>query len=64
MIEEQKMQGIKYISNEEGIKTDVVIPYDAFIELLEEIEDLKTILQRKDEETVPHCEVLKIYEKV
>ncbi len=58
------MYGIKYISNEDGIKTDVLIPYDAFLELLEEIEDLKTILQRRDEETIPHSEVLQIYENL
>ena len=44
----------QYITNEAGEKTSVIIPIDEFQELLEDIEDLAVIAERRDEPTVPH----------
>jgi hypothetical protein len=58
------MPGIKelnpqYITNEAGERISVVLPLDEFQELLEDIEDLAAIAERRDEPTVPHDEVIK-----
>ncbi len=45
---------IKYITDENGIKTDVVLPYSDYLDILEEIEDLRTIAERKNEILIEH----------
>ncbi len=52
------MYEIKYISNSNGEKTDVLMPYSDYLDLLEELDDLKTIIERKDEELIQHKDVL------
>ena len=52
------MYEIKYISNSNGDKTDVLMPYNDYLDLLEELEDLKTIIERKDEEVIEHQDVV------
>ncbi len=52
------MYEIKYISNSNGEKTDVLMPYSDYLDLLEELEDLKTIIERKDEEVIEHQDVV------
>lgn len=42
----------KYIVNEKGAKTDVIIPLDEYEELLEDLHDLAIIAERKDEPTL------------
>jgi hypothetical protein len=51
------MYDVKYIVDENGNRTNAVIPYSDYLEMLEEIEDLKTIAERKDEDTISHNEV-------
>ncbi len=51
------MQNVQYIINETGEKTNVIIPFDEYIELLEEIEDLKIIAERKNEDLIDHTKV-------
>ena len=45
---------VKYITNEIGEKTDVVLPVSDYIELMQEIEDLKVIAERNNEELIEH----------
>ena len=52
------MYEIKYISNSNGDKTDVLMPYNDYLDLLEELEDLQTIIERKDEEVIEHQDVV------
>ncbi len=54
------MYEIKYISNSNGDKTDVLMPYGDYLDLLEELEDLKTIIERKDEAVIEHQDVINL----
>jgi hypothetical protein len=47
----------QYIVDSEGTKTGVVLTIDSYQELLEELEDLKSLNERLNEETVSHEEV-------
>ena len=49
----------KYITDEKGKKTEVVLPIDEFRTLIEDLEDLSVIAARKDEELVPFEDVMK-----
>ena len=42
----------KFIIDESGEKTAVVLPLEEYEELLEDIHDLAVIAERKDEETI------------
>lgn len=42
----------KYIVDENGQKTEIVLPLDEYEELLEDIHDLAVIAERKNESTI------------
>lgn len=42
----------KYIVDETGQKTDIILPLDEYEELLEDLHDLAVIAERMDEPTV------------
>jgi len=44
-----------------GNKTDVLLPMESYLELLEDLEDLKAIAERKDEDTIDNEEVKAIF---
>jgi hypothetical protein len=52
------MLEVKYITNDKGERTDVVMPLADYIEILEEIEDLRLIAERNGEELFSHSDVL------
>lgn len=57
------MAGIKdlnpqFITNEAGEKISVVLPIEKFQELLEDIEDLAIVAERREETTLSHEELL------
>lgn len=54
------MLEVKYITNDKGERTDVVMPLSDYIEILEEIEDLRVIAERSDEELFKHSDVEKL----
>ncbi|MCO5250933.1 MAG: hypothetical protein M9949_05875 [Candidatus Kapabacteria bacterium] len=54
------MLEVKYITNDKGERTDVVMPLSDYIEILQEIEDLRVIAERKGEELFTHSEVEKL----
>ncbi|MGC1378105.1 MAG: hypothetical protein WA821_17885 [Anaerolineales bacterium] len=39
-------------------KTAVILPLEEFEELLEDIDDLAVLTERRDEPSIPHAEVL------
>ena len=43
---------IQYITDESGTKTSVVIPVETYEEMLEDIQDLVAIAERKNEESI------------
>lgn len=49
---------LKYVTNETGEKTAVILPIKEFEELLEDLEDLAVIAERRDEPTISHKEVI------
>jgi len=48
----------QYITDEKGKKTAVILPIEEFEELLEDLEDLAVLLERRDEQTIPFDEVV------
>ncbi|MCP4695916.1 MAG: hypothetical protein GY862_03560 [Gammaproteobacteria bacterium] len=53
----------KYIMDDKGRKSSVVISIADFQELIEDIEDLAAIAERKDEGTVSHKDLLEELKK-
>ncbi len=45
---------IQYLTNEHGEKTAVVLPLSDYEKLLEDLEDLAVVAERRDEPTIPH----------
>ena len=50
---------LQYLTNEKGRKTSVVLPIGEYEKLLEDLDDLAVIAERRDEETIPHAEFKK-----
>lgn len=48
----------QYVTDESGKKTAVILPIDEFEELLEDLEDMAVLLERRDEPTIPLDEVI------
>lgn len=48
----------KYVTDESGNKTAVILPIEAFEELLEDMEDLAVMAERREEPSMPHEEVV------
>ena len=44
----------QYVTNEAGERTAIILPIEEFQELLEDIEDLAVLAERRDEPTVSH----------
>ena len=49
---------LNYVTNEAGEKTAVILPIAQFEELLEDIEDLATVAERRNEPTTSHADLL------
>ena len=49
----------KYLTNEKGERTDVVIPLEEYEDLIEDLHDLAVIAERQDEPVVSFEEVKK-----
>jgi hypothetical protein len=47
-----------YVLNKKGRKTAVILPIKEYDALLEDLKDLATIAERRDEPTVPHSKVI------
>ena len=48
----------QYITDADGQKLSVILPIADYLELLEDLEDLATIADRRNETTIPLEEVL------
>lgn len=49
---------LNYITNKAGEKTAVILPIEQFESLLEDLEDLATVAERKDEPSISHIDLL------
>lgn len=48
----------QYVTDEKGNKTAVILPIEEFEELLEDLQDLAVLAERRDEPTIPYKEVI------
>lgn len=48
----------QYITDETGKKTAIILPIEEFEELMEDLQDLAALAERRDEPTIPHEEVV------
>jgi hypothetical protein len=59
MLDLKKLEAeIQYVTNQDGEKTAVIVPFSEFQDLLEDIEDLAAVAERRDEPTISHDELL------
>lgn len=49
---------LQYIVDDQGNKSGVLLTLSAFDALMEELDDLATLAERRDEETLPHEQLL------
>jgi hypothetical protein len=45
---------LQYLTDEHGAKTAVVLPIFDYEKLLEDLEDLAVVAERRDESAIPH----------
>lgn len=48
------MSHVQYLTDEHGDRTAVVLPLGEYEKLLEDLEDLAVVAERRDEAVVPH----------
>ena len=48
----------QYITNDSGEKISAILPISEFQKLLEDIEDLATLAERRDEPTISHEQLI------
>lgn len=48
----------QYVTNQAGEKTAIILPISEFEELLEDLQDLASVAERRGEPTVSHDELL------
>jgi hypothetical protein len=53
-----KQLEVQYVTNQAGEKTAVILPIAEFQKLIEDIEDLAAIAERREEPTVSHEDVI------
>jgi hypothetical protein len=59
MLDLKKLESeVQYVTNQSGEKTAVIVPIEEFEELLEDVEDLAAVAERRDEPTISHDELL------
>lgn len=49
---------LQYVTNDAGEKTAVIMPISQFQELIEDIEDLASAAERRDEPTISHKDLV------
>jgi hypothetical protein len=50
----QSVQTVQYLTDEHGERTAVVLRLSEYEKLLEDLEDLAAVAERRDEPTIPH----------
>jgi hypothetical protein len=50
---------IQFLTNEKGRKTAAVLPIEDYEKLLEDLDDLAVIAERREEEAISHAEFKK-----
>ena len=47
-------QTVKYLTDDRGERTAVVLPIDDYVKLLEDLDDLAVVAERRDEPVIAH----------
>lgn len=55
---DMKQLAINYVTNKVGDRTAVILPIGDFEELMEDIEDLAAVAERREEPTISHEQLL------
>ena len=50
---------LQFLTNDKGRKTAVALPIGDYEKLIEDLDDLAVIAERRDEETIPHAQMKK-----
>jgi hypothetical protein len=50
---------VRYITDENSDKSEVIVPIEEFENLLEDLNDLAIVAERREEETVSHEDIKK-----
>ena len=58
-----KQLGIQYVTDEAGKKTAVILSIKEFQELLEDINDLAAVAERREEPTTSHDELIAVLKR-
>lgn len=53
-----KQDNLQYVTNQAGEKTAVIMPINEYEELLEDLQDLASVAERRDEASISHDELL------
>ena len=53
----------EYVTDRDGVQKSVILPITDFYELLEDLEDLASVAERKDEPTISHEQVVEELKK-
>ena len=49
---------LQYLTDDQGQRTAVVLPISEYEKLLEDLEDLAVVAERRNEPTIPHQEFI------
>ena len=49
----------QYITNEKGERVSVVIPIEEYALLLEDVQDLAAVAERREEPTITHADLIR-----
>ena len=49
---------LRFITNEKGEKQAVILPFEEFLELIEDLEDISILAERREETTIPFEQVI------
>ncbi len=53
-----KQLDVQYVTNQVGEKTAVILSLASFRDLIEDLEDLAMVAERRDESTISHDELI------
>ncbi|MGI8741988.1 MAG: hypothetical protein ACR2NN_05365 [Bryobacteraceae bacterium] len=58
MLNRKELGELEYVVNAAGEKTAVIVPLNNFHQLLEDIDDLAAVAERREEDTISHDELI------
>lgn len=59
----KKALAVQYVTDERGKKTSVILPVETYVEMLEDIQDLVAVAERRKEKSISFDEMKKRLKK-